>query len=137
MKMRFSAVEGFTLKEISAWAKTHLKPKSLVVSDGLSCFPAVEQAKVFHLPIVTGGGSESVELPYFQWVNIMISNVKNSMHGTYHAIRHKHLPRYLGEFCFKFNRRFHLEKLLDDLIYASIRTAPMPQRLLKLAEVRW
>ena len=66
MKMRFSAVSGFKLKEISAWAKEHLKPKSLVISDGLSCFTAVEQAKAFHLPIVTGGGAESVELPYFQ-----------------------------------------------------------------------
>ena len=137
MKMRFSAVSGFKLKEISAWAKRHLEPKSLVISDGLSCFTAVEKAKAFHLPIVTGGGTESVELPYFQWVNTMISNVKNSMHGTYHAIRLKHLPRYLGEFCFKFNRRFNLENLLEELIYASIRTAPMPQHLLKLAEARW
>ncbi len=29
----------------------------------------------------------------------MISNVKNSMYGTYHAINQKHLPRYLAEFC--------------------------------------
>lgn len=89
------------------------------------------------LPIVTGGGAKGVELPCFQWVNIMISNVKNSMHGTYHAIRQKHLPRHLEEFCFKFNRRFNLENLLEELIYASIRTAPVPQRLLKLAEARW
>ena len=67
----------------------------------------------------------------------MISNVKNSMHGTYHAINQKHLPRYLAEFCFKFNRRFNLEKMIEQLIYSSIQTAPMPQRLLKLAEARW
>nr|VVV05939.1 hypothetical protein AW0309160_03422 [Aliivibrio wodanis] len=66
----------------------------------------------------------------------MISNVKNSMHRTYHAINNKHLPRYLGEFVFKFNRRFNLEKILDQLIYSSIQTAPMPERLLKLAESR-
>jgi hypothetical protein len=35
-----------------------------------------------HLKIVTGGGAESVELPYFVWVNTMLSNVKNAMHGT-------------------------------------------------------
>ena len=84
-----------------------------------------------------GGGPDCVELPYFQWVNTMISNVKNSMHGTYHAINKKHLPRYLGEFCFKFNRRFNLEKMLEQLIYSCIQTAPMPGRLLKLAETRW
>jgi len=67
----------------------------------------------------------------------MISNVKNSIHGTYHAINQKHLLRYLTEFCFKFNRLFNLKNVLEQLIASSIRTAPMPQRLLKLAEVRW
>ena len=56
------------------------------------------------------------------------SNVKNSMHGTYHAINKKHLPRYLGEFYFKFNRRFNLKKMLELLIYSSIQTAPVPEQ---------
>lgn len=137
INMRFSVVNGFKTKEITEWAHAHLLPKSLVISDGLACFRGLKDTGIFHLPIVTGGGADCVELPYFQWVNTMISNVKNSMHGTYHAINKKHLPRYLGEFCFKFNRRFNLEKMLDQLLYSSIQTAPMPERLLKLAEVRW
>ncbi len=28
----------------------------------------------------------------------MLGNVKNAIHGTYHAIGAKHLPRYLAEF---------------------------------------
>jgi len=137
IRMRFSAVNGFKTQELTKWAQIHLTPKSLVISDGLACFRGVERAGVFHQAIITGGGAASVEQPYFQWVNTMISNVKNSMHGTYHAINKKHLPRYLGEFCFKFNRRFNLEKMLEQLIYSSIQTAPMPERLLKLAEARW
>ena len=86
INMRFSVVTGFKTKELTSWAKAHLTPKSLVISDGLACFKGVEKADVFHHTIVTGGGSDCVKLPYFQWVNTMISNVKNSMHGTYHAI---------------------------------------------------
>ena len=137
LHMRFSAVNGFKKNELTKWAKKHLRPSSLVVSDGLACFRGVEAAKSFHLGIVTGGGPESVKLPYFKWVNTMIGNVKNAMHGTYHAIHLKHLPRYLAEFSFKFNHRFHLESMITDLAMASLRTAPMPQRLLKLAESRW
>lgn len=137
LRMRFSAVSGFKKQELTEWAKAHLKPESLVVSDGLACFRGITAAEVEHLPIVTGGGPKSVKLPYFKWVNTMISNVKNAMHGTYHAISLKHLPRYLSEFCFKFNHRFDLEAMIDALIFASIRTAPMPARLLKLAECRW
>lgn len=75
-------------------------------------------------------------LPYFQWVNTMISNLKNSIHGTDYAINKKHLSRYLGEFCFKFNRIFNLEKVFVPLIYSRIKMAPMPERLLKLDEIR-
>ena len=135
--MRFSAVDGFKKKELTQWATKHLRASSLVVSDGLACFRGVEKAKIFHFAIVTGGGPASVKLPYFKWVNTMIGNVKNAIHGTYHAINQKHLPRYLAEFSFKFNHRFNLEWMITDLARAGVRTAPMPQRLLKLAESRW
>ena len=84
-----------------------------------------------------GKAGDSVGLERTIKVNTMISNVKNSIHGTYHAINQKHLPRYLAEFSFKFNHRFNLEWMVTDLARAGVRTAPMPQRLLKLAESRW
>lgn len=65
---------------------------------------------------------------------MMIGNVKNAMKGTYHAINKKHLPRYLAEFCYRFNRRFHLENILVRFMFIALRTTPMPNRLLKIAE---
>ena len=47
----------------------------------------------------------------------------------------KHVPRYLAEFEYRFNRRYRLETMIDRLAYVSLRTAPMPYRLLKLADV--
>jgi hypothetical protein len=67
-------------------------------------------------------------------VNTALGNVKNAIHGTYHAISPKHLPRYLAEFCYRFNRLFQLEDLIPRLTYAAVRTPPMPDRLLRLAE---
>ncbi|MBU0909053.1 MAG: transposase, partial [Proteobacteria bacterium] len=32
----------------------------------------------------------------------MIGNVKNALHGTYHHVSTRHLPRYLAEFCYRF-----------------------------------
>lgn len=137
IRMRFSAVKGFKKEVLTRLPKAHLCPESLVISDGLACFRGVKYAESFHHSIVTGGGADCVELPYFKWVKTMIGNVKNAMHGIYHSINKNHLPRYLAEFCFKFNRCFNLEKMLEQLIFSSIQTAPMPQRLLKLAEARW
>ena len=107
-----------------------------MVSDGLACFNAVTASGCKHDRHVTGGGPSSVEKPEFIWVNTMIGNVKNALTGTYHAVRSKHLPRYLAEFCYRFNRRFDLSNLLPRFIYVALRTPPMPWRLLKLAELR-
>ena len=36
---------------------------------------------------------------------------KRSLHGTYHRLSSKHLPRYLAEFSYRFNRRFSLREM--------------------------
>jgi len=43
-------------------------------------------------------------------VNTMLGNVKNALHGTYHALRPKYLQCHLSEFCYRFNRRFDLAR---------------------------
>ena len=81
-----------------------------------------------------GGGTDSVTWEEFTGVNTMISNVKRSINGAYYAINSKHLPRYLAEFCYRFNRRFDLVSMLPRFLVAAANTPPMPGRLLKLAE---
>ncbi|MEH6453052.1 MAG: IS1595 family transposase, partial [Psychromonas sp.] len=123
------------LSEVARWAKQHLAAGSFVVSDGLSCFTAVTEAKCGHSSTVTGGGPASITKEQFIWVNTMIGNIKNSITGTYHSISDKHLPRYLAEYCYRFNRRFALENMLPRFMYVALRTPPMPQRCLSMAEV--
>lgn len=132
--MRFTRLKGFRKAELAQWAQRHLAASTQVVSDGLSCFTGVQQAGCRHTAIVTGGGPQSVTLEAFTWVNTLIGNVKNSMHGSYHTISARHLPRYLAEFCYRFNRRYQLEEMIPRLAYVAVRTPPMPQRLLSMAE---
>lgn len=133
--MNMNVIKGFRSTEISRWAKHHLQAGSAVISDGLACFSAVTTAGCSHQKIVTGGGFKSVTKKEFAWVNTMIGNVKNAITGTYHSISPKHLPRYLGEFCYRFNRRFQLDNMLPRFVFVALRTPPMPMRLLKVAEL--
>jgi hypothetical protein len=137
VKMRLSRVAGFFKDEITAWGAKHLSRDSLVVSDGLNCFPGVKDAGCEHEVIITHTGAGYDEFGVFKWVNVMIGNIKNSLHGTYHKISENHLPRYLAEFSYRFNRRFELDKMIDRLAYVAVRTPPLPHRLLKLAETHW
>ena len=71
----------------------------------------------------------------FKWVNTALGNIKAAITGTYRAINSKHVPRYLAEFEYRFNRRYDLAAMIPRFTWAAVRTIPMPYRLLKLAEV--
>lgn len=134
LKMSLRAVEGFTWAEVVRFAQKTLSPGALVYSDGLACFSGVAVAGCEHHVHISGSGRQAAQNPTFRWVNTVLANVKNAMTGTYRHISLKHAPRYLAEFQYRFNRRFDLAQMLTRLAYVSLRTPPMPYRLLKLAE---
>jgi ISXO2-like transposase domain/Transposase zinc-ribbon domain len=135
VRVKLARVAGFSGKSITAFARRGLEPTSTVVSDGLQCFGSVTDAGCTHQPIKTGSGPAAVRMPAFKWVNTALGNIKAAIVGTYRAISSKHVPRYLAEFEYRFNRRYDLAAMLPRLCWASVRTTPMPYRLLKLAEV--
>lgn len=137
VRIKLHRVKGFRKSEIKRWSRERIRPESHLISDGLWAFKGLAEAGYSHEPIRTGGGADGVRVLAFHWVNTVLGNVKTAMHGTYHAIRPKHLPRYLAEFEYRFNRRYKLEELVPRLTFAAVHTPPMPGRLLKLAEAYW
>ncbi len=124
-RMRLSSVAGLRKKTLAAWAGRHLQPGTEVHSDGPACLRGVAGA---------GGGQRSCGDSRFVRVSTMLANVKQSLAGTCHARDGKHLPRYLAAFRYRFNGRYDPEVLVPRLLHASVRTPPMPFRLLTLAE---
>ena len=127
-------VKGFRKTELARYAHASLSPECTVWSDGLGCFNAVSEAGCEHISIVTGSTRRSAQHPTFKWVNTMLGNVKNAITGTFHSISKKHVPRYLAEFEYRFNRRYDLPAMVLRLAYAAVRTQPMPYRLISMAE---
>ena len=70
--------------------------------------------------------------PAFKWVNTTLGNIKAAITGTYRAINSKHVPRYLTEFEYPFNRRYDLAAMIPRFTRAAVRTIPMPYRLLEI-----
>ena len=135
MRLKLRRVTGFCSGAISGFAKRSLEPDCEVVSDGLACFAAVTDAGCRHQVIKTGSGSTAARTPAFKLVNTALGNIKAAITGTHRSIAPKHVPRYLAEFEYRFNRRYDLAAMLPRLATAAAQTPPMPYRLLKLAEV--
>jgi len=135
VRLKLRRVTSFCNHALSTFAKRSLDPTCEVVSDGLACFGAVADAGCSHHVVKTGSGSAAARTPTFRWVNTALGNIKAAIIGTYRAIEQKHVPRYLAEFEYRFNRRYDLAAMMPRLAWCSVRTPPMPYRLLKLAEV--
>jgi len=132
--VRITAVTGFSSEAISDWAKRHLRRGSQVLSDGLACFRAVTAADCHHKAVVTSGKHPN-DLPQFRWINTLLGNLKTSFCGTFHAFSFdKYARRYLGGFCFRFNRRFSMVEMTDRIANAVCCCIPCTERDLRVAE---
>ena len=134
---RLQVVRGFQAGETKRLC-ANVEAGTTVVSDGGQWFRCIaEQPGIVHERHVTGSGRRAARHPAFRWANTVLANVKNSLLATHRVVGAKHLPRYLGAFAWRFNRRFVLKTIHERLAIAATTTPPMPYRLLKLAEPRW
>jgi hypothetical protein len=129
-RLRLTVVKGFRKREVERIAKRDFAPGANVVSDGLSCWPAVAKAGCKHFPMRTGSGRQAARWSPFAWVNTMLGNIKTAIAGTYHHVSPKHAPSYLASFAYRFNRRFQLESIVERLAWAAVHTAPQPYRII-------
>ena len=100
-------VARFSKTAIARFAGATLDAGVHAVSDAFRSFACVTEAGC--TPVKTGGGAKAAKNPRFKWVNTILGNIKAAMVGTYRAVRAKHVPRYLAEFEYRFNRRYRLE----------------------------
>lgn len=122
------------------FAAGHLSASTVVVSDGLRCFMAVTQRGIRHERIVlrphVSGEAACAKLPQFRAVNTLLGNLKNAINGTYHAFDFaKYAHRYLAEFQYRFNRRFDMKSILQNLLVTLLAAPPSPEHWLRVAEL--
>ncbi len=130
-----TALSGFSAEAIADWAKRHLEPGTHVLSDGLACFRAVTTANCLHKAVVTSGKHPN-DLPQFRWINILLGHLKTSFSGTFHASNvDKYARRFLGGYCFRFNRRFAMAAMSERIANAQCCCMPRTERHLRIAEV--
>src|SRR5919107_2532204 len=129
-RLRLTVVRGFRKKEVERIAKRDFAPGTNVVSDGLSCWPAVEKAGCTHFPMATGAGERAANWAPFRWVNTCLGNIETAIAGTYHHVGPKHAQSYLTSFAYRLNRRFQLDSIVERLAWAAMRTAPQPYRVI-------
>lgn len=127
-------VKGFDDQSMIDWGERRLAPVAEVYTDGLFCFRRFADADHAHTVLETQGGRAATEVRGARWVNIVLSNLKRSISGSYHAIRQaKYARHYLAEAAYRFNRRFRLHELIPRLARAMMLCKPCAEPSLRLA----
>ena len=126
-------VEAFSKKAVEEWSRIHLSSSCKVLTDGLSCFEALDDYCV-HQSYNMAECGKAVADTRFKWVNTVISNVKSAFGGALHAFDFKSYgARYLGFMQFRFNHRFDLRKCFHQLLFTTVKTGVKTKSFLQQA----
>lgn len=121
---RIAVLPEATATELGAFIKTNVAAKSHLLTDGFKGYQGHEAALGDHLkhtPIIQDAGANAAE--FFPIIHTIFSNIKAWLVGTHHGVSAKHLPRYLREWNYRFNRRNLSEGLDRYLIRRAIECA--------------
>jgi hypothetical protein len=97
------------------------------VTDGGAAYqfliPAEKQKAGNHKEEIRNGGKVSN-----QTIEGAISLFKRAVVGSYHKLGTEHLDRYLGEFCWRQNRRGEQPWMFDMALVSLAENKPMPYK---------
>ena len=111
-------VEHIDFQHIKDFALRNIERQQSIKTDAYPSYNILD-VEFYHQGEIVKPHEALEKLP---WVHILIGNVKSFISGTYHGVSHKHLQCYLNEFCYRFNRRFNENQLLDRILTACLFT---------------
>ena len=122
-------VSGFSSEAVAAFRDAHIALGAHVHTDGLRAFNAFGEAGRTHVATVTGGGRPERErgAPLFT-VNPLVANLSTALKATHKRLSLKHLPDYLGAFCWTTNRRRHMRGMVDALCRAIATSSRLTRK---------
>lgn len=131
-RLRMQVVPDAAEATPTAFVTTHVAAGSRVITDGWSGYAGLMAAGYHHTPRPQRRPENAAKL--LPWVHRTISNLKTWLVGTYHGVDSSHLPYYLDEFTFRFNRRFVREQAFLSLPGIGVRQPAPTYKQLRSSE---
>ena len=130
-RIRLAVVPDLSAATFARFAEEAITPGSVVLTDGWHSFRALG-GSYDHRPTVIGDPKNAAkQLPR---VHRAFANLKTWLLGTHHGVGAKHLPHYVDEFVFRFNRRRTPMAAFQSLLGLTTHYAPTTYQMLYAAE---
>ncbi len=103
------AIENYSSKEIGQIFDTHISPEAQIEADGWTGYKPLQTRYSIKQKLSEGRRN-------FPAIHTLIMNCKSWLRGIHHSISAQHIQKYFDEFCFRFNRRNHIQSLPEILL---------------------
>lgn len=99
-----------------------------VATDGLQVYRVLPEVGFRHQRRIQREPKRAVKI--LPWVHRIAGNLKTWLRGTFHGVSGKHLQRYLDEFSFRLEHRWHEHELFDLVLGRAAAGRPLLYRSL-------
>lgn len=99
---RAEVIERADAKTLGDFITGNVQKGTRILTDGWKGYTMLRTQGFKHVGLVSPGEVAVENLPF---THTMFSNIKAWLNGTHHGVSKKHLPRYLREWNYRFNRR--------------------------------
>ena len=129
-RLRLAKLPDAGATSLEGFLATNVAKPATVTTDGWSGYSGLPEAGYGHEPVNLSAawGDAALRLPA---IHLVFSLAKRWLLGTHHgAVSEKHLPAYLDEYVFRFNRRTaeRISRGFARLIEQAVRTRPSTYR---------
>jgi transposase-like protein len=121
---RIAVLPAATGAELGTFLKMSVAANSHLLTDGFAGYRGHDAdlgGYLKHTPVIQNEGANAGA--FFPIIHTLFSNIKAWLLGTHHGISAKHLPRYLREWAYRFNRRNLPDGLDGYLIRRAVECA--------------
>ncbi len=127
-RVRLAAVADVSAASLVTFVEQSVAPGSIVLTDGWKGYLPLGRRGYDHRPKTQGVASNAARL--FPHVHRVFSNLKAWLTGTHHGVSPQHLPEYLNEFVFRFNRRRTPMAAFQSLLGLTSQQEPVNYKML-------
>lgn len=130
-RIRLGVVEDLSAASLCRFVEASVQPGSTILTDGWQGYAPLRRT-YDHRPSTVGDPKAAAQV--FPRVHRTFSNLKTWLKGTHHGVSSKHLPHYVDEFVFRFNRRRTPMAAFQSLLGLTAQHAPTTYKMLYAAE---
>jgi len=125
-RARLSVLQGVTFQQdLGPFVQARIDPRRTTVrTDGFPVYLGLSAEGIRHDRKIQGS-DRAHSTKILPWSHTIFGNLKTWLRGTFHGVSAKHLPRYLDEFVYRFDRRWREGELFGFVLKRAATGQPL------------